>query len=83
MHKCPFCDFLCDCDWDDTWGLPVPDDCPHVCGVNGRDDDWEDYEEFMDFDGRANEKEWRDGLYEKIENFQKHYEEINHDKNKN
>jgi len=37
----------------------------------------------MNFDGRANEKEWCDGLYEKIENFQKHYEEFDHDKNKN
>jgi len=37
----------------------------------------------MNFDGRANEKEWCDGLYEKIENFQKHYEEFDHDKNNN
>ena len=31
MHECPFCGDVCDCDIDDTWGLPVPDDCPHVC----------------------------------------------------
>lgn len=31
MHECPFCGDLCDCDMDDTWDLPIPDDCPHVC----------------------------------------------------
>lgn len=39
MHSCPFCDFLCDCDLDDTWGLPVPDDCPHVCSEDDFDPD--------------------------------------------
>lgn len=42
MHECPFCGDVCDCDMDDTWGLPVPDDCPHVCP----EDDWDD-EEFV------------------------------------
>lgn len=37
MHECPFCGDVCDCDMDDTWGLPVPDDCPHVC----QEDDFE------------------------------------------
>ena len=32
MHECPNCGEVCDCDLDDTWGLSVPDDCPHVCG---------------------------------------------------
>ena len=31
MHTCPFCGYECDCDMDDTQGLSVPDDCPHVC----------------------------------------------------
>ena len=31
MHTCPFCGYECDCDLDDTGGLPVPDDCSHVC----------------------------------------------------
>lgn len=39
MHTCPFCDEVCDCDGDDTWGLPVPDDCPHVCDDSSDDDD--------------------------------------------
>jgi hypothetical protein len=39
MHECPFCGDVCDCDCDDTWGLPVPDDCPHVC--NDTDDDYD------------------------------------------
>ncbi len=30
MHECPFCGEVCDCDMDDTWGLPIPDDCPHI-----------------------------------------------------
>lgn len=38
MHTCPFCDEVCDCDCDDTWGLPVPDDCPHVCDDSSDDD---------------------------------------------
>jgi len=55
MHSCPFCDELCDCDLDDTWGLPVPALCPHVCGIGFEEDDefesdFEEYEEFMDFD---------------------------------
>jgi hypothetical protein len=56
MHTCPFCDFLCDCDCDDTWGLPMPDDCSHmnICPeITGEDEfesDWEEYEEFMDFE---------------------------------
>jgi hypothetical protein len=37
MHECPFCGQVCDCDMDDTWGLSVPDDCPHVC----QEDDFE------------------------------------------
>lgn len=38
MHTCPFCDEVCYCDCDDTWGLPVPDDCPHVCDDSSDDD---------------------------------------------
>lgn len=38
MHECPFCGELCDCDLDDTWDLPVPDDCPHVCSEYDDDD---------------------------------------------
>lgn len=38
MHQCPFCDEMCDCDSDDTWGLSVPDDCPHVCDDPGDDE---------------------------------------------
>lgn len=46
MHSCPMCDEICDCDMDDTWGLPVPDDCPHVCAEPEEfQDDYEDYEE--------------------------------------
>jgi hypothetical protein len=43
MHTCPFCGQECDCDLDDTGGLPVPDDCPHVC-ADPDNDDWEDEE---------------------------------------
>ena len=56
MHECPLCDELCDCDLDDTWGLPVPASCPHVCWMGREEDDdefesdFEDYEEFMDFE---------------------------------
>ena len=53
MHECPFCGFLCDCDLDDTWDLPIPDDCPHVCGIEIDDEfesDFEDYEEFTNFE---------------------------------
>ena len=50
MHECPFCGYVCDCDLDDTWGLPVPDDCQHVCWEDDLESDWEDYEEFMDFE---------------------------------
>ena len=32
---------------------------------------------------RTLKKEWCDKMYRKIENFQKHYEEISHGKNKN
>lgn len=39
MHTCPFCDEICDCDMDDTFGLPIPDDCPHVCAEPDFDDD--------------------------------------------
>jgi len=44
MHTCPICDAVCDCDMDDTWDLPVPDDCQHVC------DDTDDggYEDWFD-----------------------------------
>ena len=31
MHECPICGQICDCDLDDTHGLPVPDDCLHIC----------------------------------------------------
>jgi len=37
MHECPMCGEVCYCDCDDTFGLSVPDDCPHVC-----DDDYDD-----------------------------------------
>lgn len=56
MHTCPFCGEECDCDFDDTGGLPVPDDCPHVCED---DDDYEDEDfgfeddEFCDCGRRA------------------------------
>lgn len=42
MHECPFCGEECDCDMDDTGGLPVPDDCPHVCADPGDDDEYDD-----------------------------------------
>lgn len=29
-HNCDFCDALCYCDWDDTFGLPQPGDCRHL-----------------------------------------------------
>lgn len=46
MHECPFCGEVCDCDMDDTWGLPIPDDCPHVCADPDFDpDEWEESEE--------------------------------------
>lgn len=35
MHDCPICGEECDCDMDDTGGLPVPDDCPHICIDDG------------------------------------------------
>lgn len=41
MHECPFCGEVCDCDMDDTWGLPIPNDCPHVCG-DDEDDNFDD-----------------------------------------
>jgi len=31
VHECPICGQICDCDLDDTGGLPVPDDCPNIC----------------------------------------------------
>ncbi len=42
MHECPFCGEVCDCDMDDTWDLPIPDDCPHVCAPQIYDDDFSD-----------------------------------------
>lgn len=30
-HECWECDEVCFCDIDDTWGLPQPKDCRHVC----------------------------------------------------
>jgi len=54
MHECPFCGYVCDCDLDDTWGLPVPDDCQHVCWEDDLESDWEDYEEFTDFEEDGN-----------------------------
>lgn len=45
MHTCPFCGFECDCDLDDTGGLPVPDDCTHIC-----QDDEIDYDGYLDCD---------------------------------
>lgn len=43
MHECPFCGEECYCDMDDCGGLPVPDDCPHVCAdPDDMDDDMED-----------------------------------------
>lgn len=42
MHTCPFCGMECDCDIDDTGGLPVPDDCTHVCEEDADIDNWED-----------------------------------------
>ena len=58
MHTCPFCDEVCDCDCDDTWGLPVPDDCHHVCEESEEDwadsyddDKWEDWADSYDDDG--------------------------------
>lgn len=46
MHECPFCGEVCDCDMDDTWGLPIPDDCPHICHDN--DEDQEELDECFD-----------------------------------
>lgn len=50
MHECPLCGMECDCDLDDTGGLPVPDDCPHVCPDidNGWDDECEGEDDFAD-----------------------------------
>lgn len=39
MHTCPFCGEECDCDMDDTGGLPVPDDCLHICD-DPDDEEW-------------------------------------------
>jgi len=39
MHTCPFCGMECDCDMDDTGGLPVPYDCPHICDEDDYYDD--------------------------------------------
>jgi hypothetical protein len=54
MHNCPICDAMCVCDWDDTGGLPVPDECRHICSFDDDEDefelDFEEYEEFMDFE---------------------------------
>ena len=51
MHTCPFCGDECDCDMDDCGGLPVPDDCPHVCEEPeddfDNDDGWEEYADYM------------------------------------
>jgi hypothetical protein len=44
MHECPFCGFVCDCDIDDTWDLPIPDDCPHFCEGDVYQDDLDDLE---------------------------------------
>ena len=48
MHECPFCGEVCDCDMDDTWGLPVPKDCPHVCkdDNDNYDNCWVEPEEY-------------------------------------
>lgn len=43
MHECPYCGEVCDCDMDDTWDLPIPNDCPHVC-KDDEDDDFDDEE---------------------------------------
>lgn len=44
MHECPLCGEVCDCDLDDTWGLPVPAKCPHVCEEDS-DEDWYGFED--------------------------------------
>jgi hypothetical protein len=31
-HECPYCGQQCYCDCDDTGGLAVPSDCPHLNG---------------------------------------------------
>jgi len=49
MHTCPFCGEECDCDMDGTGGLPMPDDCPHVCAEPENNDDWDDFDR-DDFD---------------------------------
>jgi hypothetical protein len=41
-HECWECAEVCYCDMDDTWGLPQPKDCDHVCRAytdNGLDED--------------------------------------------
>ena len=59
MHTCPFCDEVCDCDGDDTWGLPVPDDCPHVCAedYDYELEEWEEWEECVNVDYMAHKNQ--------------------------
>ena len=49
MHECPFCGQVCDCDLDDTYGLPVPDDCSHVCTEDSYEDNYADLDDVFSF----------------------------------
>ena len=52
IKLCPFCGYVCYCDLDDTWDLPIPDDCPHVC----REDDLESDDSVFTEEGGKNAK---------------------------
>lgn len=49
-HDCWDCSGVCYCDMDDTWGLPIPKDCSHVCRDSFDGDDYEDDESEQDDD---------------------------------
>jgi len=54
-HECPYCGQECYCDIDDTGGMPVPSDCPHLngeCEMDWEpDDEVESDDEWMERTG--------------------------------